>query len=277
LIVVGVVVLVVSFALGFYFVRPKPEGLIEEPKNSTRPLEDAAMVQPGQMTEVKVISLTAKNFEYSQKEIKVRKGERVRIELEISEGFHDWVVDELGARTEAVGAGKKVSVEFTADKAGVFEFYCSVGKHRQMGMVGKFMVEDSGSAGDATGGGFSGQVLAGTKSLLLDFNQSDYEKALKEKKLVVLYFYAKWCPICQQETSSALYPAFNEVNDSNVIGFRVNYNDTDTNADEKSLARQFGIAYQHTKVFIKNKERILKDLNQWGKDRYITEIAKALK
>jgi uncharacterized cupredoxin-like copper-binding protein len=32
-------------------------------------------------------------------------------------------------------------VQFVADKTGTFEFYCSVGNHRQMGMVGTLVVQ----------------------------------------------------------------------------------------------------------------------------------------
>ncbi len=35
----------------------------------------------------------------------------------------------------------KTFVEFTADKKGTFEYYCSVGEHRVNGMKGKFIVE----------------------------------------------------------------------------------------------------------------------------------------
>lgn len=35
-----------------------------------------------------------------------------------------------------------------------------------------------------------------------------------------------------------------------VQAFRVNFNDTDTDADEKALAGAFGITYQHTFVLI---------------------------
>ncbi len=54
---------------------------------------------------------------------------------------HDWVVDEFDAKIAQVAAGKTTSVEFVADKTGTFEYYCSVGKHRQNGMVGKLIVE----------------------------------------------------------------------------------------------------------------------------------------
>lgn len=74
-------------------------------------------------------------------EIKVKQGDKVKIEFTSSEGFHDWVVDEFNAATKRVKAGESSSVEFTADKKGTFEYYCSVGEHRDNGMFGKFIVE----------------------------------------------------------------------------------------------------------------------------------------
>ena len=121
---------------------------------------------------------------------------------------------------------------------------------------------------------YSGSVIAGNKSPLLDFNKSDYDSTLKTDKLIVLYFYANWCPICKAEVANSLYPAFNELTNNKVVGFRVNYNDNQTDNDEKNLAREFGIAYQHTKVFVKNGERILKSPESWDRERYLTEINK---
>ena len=121
---------------------------------------------------------------------------------------------------------------------------------------------------------YKGEVIAGNKSPLLDFNKSDYDSALKTNKLIVLYFYANWCPICRVEVASSLYPAFNELTTDKVIGFRVNYNDNQTDNDEKGLAREFGVAYQHTKVFVKNGQRVLKSPESWNKNRYLEEINK---
>ncbi|PIR57333.1 MAG: hypothetical protein COU72_01480 [Parcubacteria group bacterium CG10_big_fil_rev_8_21_14_0_10_41_35] len=123
---------------------------------------------------------------------------------------------------------------------------------------------------------FSGMVLAGSPSPLIDFKQADYEKAVASNRLVVLYFYANWCPVCAEETAQALYPAFNELNRSDVVGFRVNFNDNDTDENEKALAKEFGVAYQHTKVFVKDGERVLKSPESWDKSRYADEIEKAL-
>lgn len=118
-----------------------------------------------------------------------------------------------------------------------------------------------------------GQVLAGSSSLLLEFNQADYETALASDKLVVLYFYANWCPICRAEFPK-MQASFNEFPKDTVIGFRVNYQDSDTDEQEVALARQFGIAYQHTKVFIKNGQQALKSLETWEKERYLAEMTR---
>jgi nitrite reductase (NO-forming) len=71
----------------------------------------------------------------------VKLGETVRINLTNEQGFHDWVIDEFNARTKQINAGQTDTVEFVADKVGTFEYYCSVGNHRQMGMIGKLIVE----------------------------------------------------------------------------------------------------------------------------------------
>ena len=122
---------------------------------------------------------------------------------------------------------------------------------------------------------YSGAVLAGTSAPVLDFTKADYDAALNSDKLVVLYFYANWCPICKAEFP-VMQKVFNELSTDNVIGFRVNYNDDQTDNDEKNLAKQFGVAYQHTKVFVKNGQRILKSPEGWDEQRYDTEINKAL-
>ncbi|MEK7554652.1 MAG: thioredoxin family protein [Patescibacteria group bacterium] len=123
---------------------------------------------------------------------------------------------------------------------------------------------------------YSGTLLAGISAPLLDFVKADYDAALNTDKLVVLYFYANWCPTCKAEVRDALYPAFNELTRDDVIGFRINFNDDETDAIEKALAKEFGVAYQHTKVFVKNKARILKSPESWNKDRYATEIENAI-
>ena len=89
----------------------------------------------------KVFNVTAKNFTFSITEIKVKKGDRVTVNFSSTDGYHDWVVDEFKAFTQKVQTGGSASVTFTADKTGIYEYYCSIGSHRKMGMVGTLIVE----------------------------------------------------------------------------------------------------------------------------------------
>lgn len=81
------------------------------------------------------------DMKFSVKEIKVKKGDKVQIVFKNESGFHDWVIDDFNTRTKQIPAGQSETVEFIADKTGTFEYYCSVGKHRQNGMKGNLIVE----------------------------------------------------------------------------------------------------------------------------------------
>lgn len=118
---------------------------------------------------------------------------------------------------------------------------------------------------------YTGEVLAGNQAILLDFKMEDYQKALNEKAIVVLYFYANWCPTCRAEFPK-IQSAFEKLQNPDVIGFRVNFNDNETDSFEKGLAREFGVAYQHTKVILQNGERVLKSPETWEESRYLSEI-----
>lgn len=89
----------------------------------------------------KIFNVGGVNFTFSQTEIRVKKGDTVTINFTSNGGFHDSGVDEFSARTERVNSGESSSVTFVADQTGTFEYYCSVGSHRALGMVGQLIVE----------------------------------------------------------------------------------------------------------------------------------------
>lgn len=99
--------------------------------------EDDAMMEEG----VKEFTIDAENFSFSPNTMTVNEGDTVRITLNNLGGNHDFVIDEFDARTEVISTGETETIEFVADKAGTFEYYCSVMQHRAMGMVGMLTVQ----------------------------------------------------------------------------------------------------------------------------------------
>lgn len=87
-----------------------------------------------------VVDITGVNFSYSLETIEVNEWDVVTINFTSNAGFHDWVVDEFDAATDKVEEGGTTSVTFVADQAGEFEYYCSVGAHRENGMIGTLIV-----------------------------------------------------------------------------------------------------------------------------------------
>ena len=64
----------------------------------------------------------------------------------------------------------------------------------------------------------------------------------------VLFFYASWCPTCRPVDKS-LQERIADL-PSDVVVIRVNYNDPETDQEEKDLAKIYEVGYQHTFVQI---------------------------
>ena len=89
----------------------------------------------------KSFTVTGQNFSFAPPTITVKKGDAVKITFKNAQGFHDFRIDEFGIATKQIRGGAEESVSFVADKVGSFEYYCSVGSHRAMGMKGTLIVE----------------------------------------------------------------------------------------------------------------------------------------
>ena len=90
---------------------------------------------------VKEFTVTGGNFFFKPTAITVSKGDTVKITLVNSGGMHDLKIDEFNVATQKIRGGAQETITFVADKAGSFEYYCSVGDHRAMGMKGTFIVQ----------------------------------------------------------------------------------------------------------------------------------------
>lgn len=77
---------------------------------------------------------------FSLSEMKVKKGDIVRITITNTAGTHDFTLDEFGIKKDTP-LNQAVVVEFVANKVGTFEYYCSKYNHRQLGQKGNLIVE----------------------------------------------------------------------------------------------------------------------------------------
>ncbi len=70
-----------------------------------------------------LIQITAKRFEYSPKEITLKKGVPVVLEFTSLDRLHGFVCPGLKLRMD-IRPGKVNTLRFTPDKAGTFPFHC---------------------------------------------------------------------------------------------------------------------------------------------------------
>jgi plastocyanin len=127
-------IVIIVVAWGAYLLVNRADSPVATENNNTSE-------QVGTTGEVREFTVSGSNFQFSPSTIRVNEGDTVRITFQNQGGTHDWVIDEFNARTPVIQAGQSETIEFVADRAGTFEYYCSVGTHRQMGMVGTLIVE----------------------------------------------------------------------------------------------------------------------------------------
>lgn len=120
---------------------------VDSPGTSETSVEAGAVVTPYQPpvmtsnnTAVKEFIISGQNFSFSPSLIAVKKGDKVKITFKNTSGFHDFKIDAYGLATKQSKSPYQEVLEFTTDKAGSFEYYCSVGSHRAMGMKGTLQV-----------------------------------------------------------------------------------------------------------------------------------------
>jgi cytochrome c oxidase subunit 2 len=134
------VVFVIILAVGLWFATRGRKSVSEN--NQVRPvgnLESQEESTSGSR-EVRTIEVEAGMYYFKPSEIKVKKGEKVRIVLKNVEGMHDFVIDELKVNSGIIQSGQTTEFEFVTEKTGEFEYYCSVSNHRAMGMKGALVV-----------------------------------------------------------------------------------------------------------------------------------------
>lgn len=151
LVIILVLVLVLGLVIGGVLLlrssNPKPQ--IQNPKVETTtvvtptatPIVEATSEAKIVAGEAKTFTVEGSSFKFVPNIIKVKKGDTVTVTFKNVGGTHDFVIDEFDVKSNQIGDEEEEDVEFVADKIGTFEYYCSVGNHRKMGMVGQLIVE----------------------------------------------------------------------------------------------------------------------------------------
>ena len=98
---------------------------------------------------------------------------------------------------------------------------------------------ENNSSGSETDGG-SGNTG------YISYSKTAFDNASSTRR--VLFFYASWCPTCIAADTNISQNLDKIPSDVTLI--KVNYNDPETDQEEKDLAKKYGITYQHTFVQI---------------------------
>lgn len=116
-------------------------------------------------------------------------------------------------------------------------------------------------------------LIAGTVSKYFEWDKNRFEQAIKGRKTIYLEFSANWCNTCKAQNEH-LKAGFGELNNPDIVGFKIHYKDDQTTQEMEEMARQYGIAYQHTKVILKNGKVVLKSPEAWEHTRFLDEMKK---
>lgn len=104
------------------------------------------------------------------------------------------------------------------------------------------------------------------------FTRAAYAQAQADGKTIFLEFYANWCPVCKAQ-APALTTGINKIQSDKLVAFRVNYKDSETDADETALAQKYNITYQHTHIVADASENVLLRSNEsWSESDVIEKI-----
>lgn len=101
-----------------------------------------------------------------------------------------------------------------------------------------------------------------------EFSPGVLEKTASTKR--VLFFYASWCPTCVP--ADAEFMKNQDKIPDGVTVIRVNYNDPQTDEDEKALAQKYGVTYQHTYVQIDSNGQQVKKWNGGALNELLSNI-----
>ncbi len=121
---------------------PPAETLTTESANSqaitlqaTKASQESAKPSTATAQAVKEINIEAFNWGFDIDNVAIKKGDKVKLRIKSREGTHGFRMPGFSISTSEIKQGQEQVVEFTAEKAGSFDYFCNVpcGKgHKEM-------------------------------------------------------------------------------------------------------------------------------------------------
>lgn len=150
--IIFVIALLLGVGAWYYFSqKPSTEALetTETQVTGDTPSLPAGGMETGEVSTsdttvgaVKEFTIVSDHFSFAPNSMQVKKGDHVKITFSNPAGTHDLKIDEFNVATPKLSGDQNAVIEFVADKAGSFEYYCSVGNHRALGMWGTLVVTE---------------------------------------------------------------------------------------------------------------------------------------
>lgn len=141
-VLIGIGILAAVSAVAFFVVQDLGN---KAPKKSTPAVtQEETPPAPPNVTEgeIREIMVGGDEYMFSPKAISLTKGETVKITFKnMGKLPHNLIITELGVSTKTIAGGQEESITVTADKTGMYAFFCSVSNHRQLGMEGDVEVK----------------------------------------------------------------------------------------------------------------------------------------
>ena len=101
-----------------------------------------------------------------------------------------------------------------------------------------------------------------------EYSQKAFGDSAGKRK--VLFFHASWCPTCRPADTE--FKSNLDKIPGDLVVFKVNYNDPETDDEDRALAAKYGITYQHTYVQIDDDGKEIKKWNGGSLDKLLSQI-----
>lgn len=93
-----------------------------------------------------------------------------------------------------------------------------------------------------------------------DYSKTEFDNAISENRVLILYFTANWCNDCQQQDTINTQ-VFGDLSSSGLVGLRSHILDSETTTETDLLAKKFDVVKENT-IVILNKKGAVKFKNE---------------